>query len=77
MVTRQVQQPLVSYRGVDGAWRHALSGEQVDVDPKDLDRFDKLNFANSSTPPRKKTPPPAPKKKAAAQKAVRQPTPRK
>ena len=76
MTKRQVQQPLVSYRGVDGGWRHALAGEQVDVDPKDLDRFDGLNFANTRTPPRKKTPPPAPKK-AAAKAAGRQPTPRK
>ena len=82
---RQVQQPLMSYRAADGAWRHALAGEQVDVDPDDVERFDKLNFANTDTPPRQRRPAttePTPTsrrstKKAAAKKAGRAATPRK
>ena len=84
MVKRQVLEPLVSYRDADGVWRHALQGEQVDVDPDYLDEFDRLNFVNSDTPPRKRGPAvtePSPDsrrsvKKAEAVKAGRQPTPR-
>ncbi len=85
MVKRQVLEPLVSYRDADGVWRHALQGEQVDVDPDYLDEFDRLNFVNSDTPPRKRGPAvtePSPDsrrsvKKAEAVKAGRQPTPKK
>ena len=43
----------MSYREAEtGAWRHALQGENIDVDPSDIGRFDSLNFANSPTPPR-------------------------
>jgi hypothetical protein len=85
MVKRQVLEPLVSYRDADGVWRHALQGEQVDVAPDDLARFDALNFINSATPPKPKGPAttePSPTsrrttKKAAAKAAGRPPTPRK
>jgi hypothetical protein len=78
MVTRQVQQPLVSYRAVDGSWRHALSGENVDVDPDDVERFDRLNYGDRYRPPKQKGPAtqdPSPTsrrsvKKAAAAKKV-------
>ena len=56
MTKRQVLEPLMSYRDVDGVWRHALKGEQVDVAADDVGRFDALNFVNSSTPPRPRGP---------------------
>ena len=59
MTKREVKQVLASYRDVDGVWRHALAGASVDVDPKDLDRFDKVNGA----PPQREGKPAA--KKAA------------
>jgi hypothetical protein len=85
MTKRQVQQALVSYRDTDGVWRHALAGETVDVDPGDVDRFDKLNYGDKYKPLRKRGPAtqePSPTsrrstKKAAAKKAGRAPTPRK
>jgi hypothetical protein len=84
MVKRQVQQPLMSYRDTDGQWRHALSGEDVDVHPEHAADFDKLNWPDSP-PPRKRGPAaaePSPTsrrtvKKQAAKAAGRQPTPRK
>jgi len=86
MVKRQVQQGLLSYRDADGTWRHALSGENVDVDPSDLERFDKLN--GPAATPKKRVPrkvvnqEPSPTsrrsvRKAAAKAAGREPTPKK
>ena len=85
MTKREVQQGLLSYRDAEGVWRHALAGTEVDVDPKFLEEFDRLNFVNSDTPPRKRGPAvtePSPDsrrsvKKAEAVKAGRQPTPKK
>ena len=55
MVKRQVLEPLVSGPlMVSGGTR--LQGEQVDVAPDDLARFDALNFINSATPPKPKGP---------------------
>jgi hypothetical protein len=65
MTAREVLQGIMSYRDVDGRWRHALQGASVDVDPKDLPRFD---AANGTVPAKK-----APAKKAAE---ARKPTPR-
>jgi hypothetical protein len=85
MTKRQVQIPLMSYRDPDGAWRHALSGEDVDVDDDDIERFDKLNLGDRYHPPRKRGPAtqePSPAsrrtvKREAAKAAGRAPTPRK
>jgi hypothetical protein len=59
---RQVQQGLLSYRDADGAWRHALQGEEVDVHADDLKRFDEANGGEpeGAAPAKKAT---APKKK--------------
>jgi hypothetical protein len=84
MVKRQVLEPLVSYRDVDGGWRHALKGEGVDVHADYLDDFDKLNEPDRP-PPKPKGPAvtePTPDsrretKKAEAKAAGREPTPRK
>jgi hypothetical protein len=65
MTKREVLQVLMSYRSADGNWSHALKGTDVDVDAKDLARFDEAN----GTVPAKK----APAKKAAE---ARKPTPR-
>lgn len=86
MVKRQVKQPMMSYREAEtGAWRHALSGEVVDVASDDTARFDPLNYGADYTPakakgPAKQEPSPTSRKsvrKAAAKAAGRQPTPRK
>ena len=50
---RQVQQGLLSYRDTAHVWRHALSGENVDVDPEDLERFDKLNDPEGEHAPKR------------------------
>ena len=84
MTRRQVEQALVSYRDADGTWRHALKGEGIDVDPNDLERFDRLNLGDYYKPPRPKGPAttdPSPTsrrsvKKAAAKTAGRAATPR-
>lgn len=77
MVRRQIQQPMMSFRDVDGVWRHALKGESVDVAADDLQRFDPLNFGPDYTPkkrgPAKTEPTPTSRrstKRAAAKKAA-------
>ena len=68
MVKRQVAQVLMSYRGSDGKWRHALKNEVVDVGEDYVDAFDAVNDpAGHRTPAAKKT---APQKKTAARKAA-------
>jgi hypothetical protein len=54
MAEREVKQPLVSYRDLDGQVRHALLGEKVDVHPDHTKEFDDLNGG-----------PPEPKRKPA------------
>ena len=53
MTKRHVVAPLMSYRDPDGKMRHALSGEDVDVHPDHVARFDELNGAPEDTPPPK------------------------
>ncbi len=57
MTKREVKQVLASYRRADGSMGYALAGETVDVDPKDLNRFDKANGAGEGKPAAKKAAP--------------------
>ena len=88
MTKRHVVQGLMSYRDPEGVWRHALRGEDIDVDPEHLEAFDKVNDpdkVSTPAPPKKKGPSttePAPDsrrtvKKQAAKAAGRSPTPKK
>jgi hypothetical protein len=85
MVKRQVKQPLMSYRDVDGTWRHALAGEVIDVASDDTGRFDPLNYGADYTPAKPKGPAAQPAsptsrrtvKKQAAKAAGRAATPKK
>ena len=54
MTEREVKQPLVSYRDKDGAIRHALQGQVVDVHPDHIKEFDALN---GGPPPKTKAAP--------------------
>ena len=44
----------MSYRDVDGNWRHALKNEVIDVDPEHVDDFDKVNDPQGHRTPKKK-----------------------
>ena len=66
MTTRTVQLGMATYTDPDGVRRIGVHGEQVDVDPGDVARFDAVSGgAPASKPAPKKA---APKKKAAPRK---------
>ncbi len=78
----------MSYRDPEGVWRHALRGEDIDVDPEHLEAFDKVNDPDKvSTPASPKPKGPATvephtdieakRQEKAAKAAGRTPTPRK
>ena len=63
MVSRQVAQPLMSYRDPEGRVRHALKNENIDVGEDYLEDFDKANDPQGHrTPPKKRAAKRAPKK---------------
>jgi hypothetical protein len=61
---RTVQIGMATYTDVNGARRIGLAGEEVDVHPDDLARFDKANGGapEGSAPPKKRAAKRAPKK---------------
>jgi len=82
---RHVVVPLMSYRDVDGVWRHASSGEDIDVDPGHVADFDRVNdpqkvSTRKPKPDVKQEPSPTSRrslKRAAAIAAGREPAPKK
>ena len=51
MTERTARQVLMSYRDVDGATRHALQGEVIDVRPDHVKEFDAANGTEDTRRP--------------------------